>query len=95
MIGLAVGIVAGGIQFWLLAKFTARITSGTGITIQSSLLFIAQFLLPIGVLVAVFFLRPKDLLLTACGIAGSLLIGGFVKFAVNARKTRGRRDNNG
>lgn len=94
MIGLFVGIAAGGIQFWLLTKFTSRIASGTGLNLQATLLFILQFLLPLGVLLAVGFLRKGDLLTAALGIIASLIIGAVLKYVIITRKTRGHRDNN-
>jgi hypothetical protein len=94
MIGLAVGILAGAAQFWLLATFAKRLTSGAGINLKAVLLVLLQLLLPLAVLIAVGFLRRGDLLMTAVGIVGALLIGAFVKFGMNARKSRGHRDNN-
>ena len=93
MIGLLIGIVSGVFQFWLLTIFTKGITSGT-VDIRHILLGLIQFFLPVGVLTGVAFLRRDELLWAGIGIAGALLIGAFVKYLVNARKTRGRGNNN-
>ena len=93
MIGLTVGIIAGGFQFWLLSKFTASITKGI-VTIKSILIGLLQFFLPMGVLVGMAFIKQSDLLMTAVGITGSLIICAISKNVVNARKTRGRENNN-
>jgi hypothetical protein len=95
MIGLAIGVAAGGVQFWLLSKFTARITSGAGMNLQATFFFIMQFLLPLGALIAVGFLRRSDLLPAALGIIGALIVGAILKYVIITRKTRGHRGNNG
>lgn len=95
MVGLVVGVAAGGIQFWLLTKFTARITSSAGMNLRSIFIFLLQFLLPLGVLVSIAFLKHSDLLQAALGIIGMLIIGTILKYVIITRKTRGRRDNNG
>ncbi len=93
MIGLFIGIASGVFQFWLLLKFTTGITAGV-VNIRHVLLGLVQFFIPIGVLVGVAFFRRQDLLFAGIGIAGALLISAFLKYAVNARKTRGRGNNN-
>jgi hypothetical protein len=93
MIGLLIGIVSGVFQFWLLIKFVNAITAGT-VDIKNMLLGLAQFFLPLGVLVGVAFLRREDLLWAGLGIAGVLLIGAVMKYRVFARKTGGRGNNN-
>jgi hypothetical protein len=93
MLGLAIGVVAGVFQFWLLTKFTAGVTSGS-VNISHVLLGLVQFFLPLGVLVGVAFLRQQDLIWTASGIAGALMIGAVLKYVVFTRKTRGRGNNN-
>ena len=95
MIGLAVGIAAGAVQYWVLSIFTARVTGGAGINVRTALLLALQLLLPLIVLVAVGFLRRSELLPAALGIIAALLVGAVAKFIITARKTRGRRDNNG
>ena len=93
LIGLAVGIVSGGLQFLLLKNFTKRITGGS-LTIRAILLGLLQFLLPLAVLVAIAFLRRQDLLLTGIGIIVALIAGAVVKYIVNARKKGESGDNN-
>lgn len=89
MIGLAVGIVSGGLQFWLLSKFTQQVTKGT-LTIQSILLGIAQFFLPLCVLLIIAFFRQQDLLFTGIGMSAALIISAVTNFVVKKRRTGGR-----
>ncbi|SHH78434.1 hypothetical protein SAMN02745823_01013 [Sporobacter termitidis DSM 10068] len=93
MIGLGVGIVSGCIQFWLLTKFTTGITTGK-LSAKSLFFGLLQFVLPMGVLVAMAFIKRSDLLWTAVGIVGSLIICAVSKFVINTRRTRGREDKN-
>jgi hypothetical protein len=92
LIGLTVGILSGGVQFWLLARFTRMVTSGALRTLPV-LLGLAQLLLPLSVLLAVAFLRRQDLLWTGTGIAGVLVFGGLIRFIVSTRKQEGGGDN--
>ena len=89
MIGIAVGIIAGAIQYWLLAKFTARIARG-GADIRTVLLGLAQFFLPLGVLIGMAFIRRQELLTTAIGITVILLFGAVGKVLLRGRQTSGR-----
>jgi hypothetical protein len=89
MIGLAVGIAAGALQYWLLSKFTARITRGT-VDSRAVLYGLAQFMLPLGVLIVVAFIRRQDLLWTAIGITGILIFGAVGKFVLKAFKAVSR-----
>lgn len=93
MIGLGVGIISGGIQFWLLTKFTTSITTGK-LSGKSLLFGLLQFFLPMGVLVGMAFIKRSDLLWTAVGIVGTLIVCAVSKFVINARRTRGREDKN-
>lgn len=91
LIGLAIGVVAGGFQFWLLSKFTKLISTGQ-INKKCIALGILQFFLPMGVLVGVAFILRQDILWAGVGITASLLIGAVTRFVLNTRKTRGRED---
>ncbi|NLT13537.1 MAG: hypothetical protein GXY05_04265 [Clostridiales bacterium] len=93
MIGLAVGIAAGAVQFWLLTKFTRYVTSG-GITPFVVMLGFLQLLLPFGALLAVAFLRRQDLLLAGVGISGALIGGLFVRFLLMRLKKKAGEDKN-
>lgn len=93
MIGLAVGIIAGVIQYWLLSRFTAYISKGE-MHIKGILLGMLQFFLPMGVLVGIAFVKQSYLLWTAIGITVSLLLCAIIKNLINTRKMRGREDNN-
>lgn len=92
MIGLAIGIVAGGVQFWLLSKFTKLISQGQ-INIKCITIGIFQFFLPMGVLLGMALIIRQELMWAGIGIAASLLIGSVIKFILDSRKTRGREDN--
>lgn len=94
MIGLFIGIVAGAFQFWMLSIFTKAITSGLFST-KSVLFGLLQFFLPLGVLIGIAFIRRQDLLWAGIGITGSLIISAIAKYFINARKLRGRENNNG
>lgn len=91
MIGLAVGLVAGGIQFWLLSKFTKHISAGQ-INKKSITLGLLQFFLPMGVLVGTAFIIRQQLLWAGIGITAALLLGAVISFILNKRKARGRED---
>jgi hypothetical protein len=94
MIGLLIGIIAGGIQFWLLSKFVGCITGANGLSVTTVLYGILQFFMPLGVLVAIGFLRRSDLLPAALGIVGAIFAGVIIKNMIRVRKTRGRGDKN-
>jgi hypothetical protein len=87
VIGFAVGIAAGAVQFWLLTRFTRHVTSG-GITSPVVLLGFLQLLLPFGVLLAIAFLRRQDLILTGVGISGALVGGLLVRHILVRLKKR-------
>ena len=91
MIGLAIGVVAGGVQFWLLSKFTKLISTGQ-ISKKSIALGLLQFFLPMGVLIGIAFIIRQDLMWAGIGIVASLLIGAVTSFVINKRKLRGRED---
>lgn len=93
LIGLAVGVISGGFQFWLLTKLTKHITSGE-MAPKYMLMGVLQFFLPLGVLVGIAFLRRQDLLLTAIGITGALVIGAVTKNIILIRNKRKGGDNN-
>ena len=91
MIGLAIGIVAGGCQFWLLSKFTKLVSMGK-LSPKCLALGLLQFFLPMGVLVGTAFIIRQDILWAGIGITASLLIGAVTKYVLNTRKLRGRED---
>jgi hypothetical protein len=91
VIGLAVGVAAGAVQFWLLAKFTGHVTSGR-LTPLVVLLGFGQLLLPAGVLLAVAFLRRQDLLLAGVGISAALIGGILVRFILMRLKKKAGED---
>ncbi len=91
MIGFAVGIAVGAFQFWLLTRFTKRVTSG-GLTPHAVLLGFLQLLLPLIVLLAVAILRRQDLLWAGVGISGALIGGLFTRFILLWLKKRDGED---
>ena len=88
MIGLAVGLVAGVFQFWLLLKFTNHITSGNMST-SAVFLGLAQFLLPLAVLLCIGFLRRDELLYAGIGIVVPLITGAVVTLVRRNRQAKG------
>ncbi len=92
MIGLAVGLFTGGLQFWLLSRFTKSVTGGA-MTHATVLLGLLQLFLPFAVLAGIAFLRRQDLLWTGIGITGALLGGVLVRAALKAlgKKERGEQ----
>ncbi len=93
MIGFAVGVAAGAIQFWLLSKFTGHVTGG-GLTPHAVLLGLLQLLLPLGVLIAVAFLWRQDLLFAGIGISGALMGGLLVRIILIRLKKKAGEEKN-
>ncbi len=91
MIGFLIGIVFGGLQFWILRKFTVRVTS-SGVDIKCMLLGMLQLIIPLVALLGVALLRRQDILWTGVGITSFLLIGALAIFIKN-RKPKGRGNN--
>jgi hypothetical protein len=89
MLGLVIGIIAGGFQFWLLSKFTKRVTGGS-LTASAVLVGLAQFLLPFAVLIGMAFLRRQDLIWAAVGVTGALIGGVLIKFIMTRYHKRER-----
>ena len=79
MIGLAIGAACGAVQYWMLSKFTSAIV-GSALDIKSVLLAVAQFILPILVLLCCALLFPKGLMWSAIGIAAALIGCSFTRF---------------
>ena len=92
MIGLAIGLVCGAVEFKLLLLLVKRISDGG----------IPPFWLPllkIGVLVACLvpcgLLVPDQLYLAGIGVAAVLIVGGFVKFVLGMRRDRRAKTGDG
>jgi len=79
MLGIAIGVVAGVIQFFLLMKFTGAVTGGK-FNKKTVLFAITQFLLPFAVLLICAFFLEGELLLVGIGIASSLVLCAVVRF---------------
>ena len=82
MIGLLIGAISGAVQFWMLAKFTASVTSGS-ITVKSVLLGVFQFFLPFIVLLCCALLLPDGLMWSGIGMAAELIICALLKFTAS------------
>lgn len=93
VIGLAVGVAAGAVQFWLLTKFTRHVTGGT-MTPLIVLLGFLQLMLPFGVLIGIAFLRRQDLLYAGIGISVALIGGLIVRFILMRLKKKAGEDTN-
>jgi len=91
MIGFVIGVISGGVQFWLLSKFTKLISAGklSGAAIALGFL---QFFMPMVILLGVAFTIRQELLWAGVGIVASLLICAVIKFVFNTRKRRGGGD---
>lgn len=89
MIGLAIGIIAGGLQFWLLSQFTKLVSLGK-LSPKCLALGLLQFFLPMGVLIGVAFIIRQDILWAGIGIAATLIISAVTKFVRTSLKVRGR-----
>ena len=85
-IALAVGLVTGAIQFFLLFKFVNNVT-GDGIGKKTLLFALTQFLFPFAVLIICAFLLPDNLLWVGIGIAAALIVFAVVRF-VRVSKTK-------
>ncbi|MDR2357968.1 MAG: hypothetical protein LBD92_07815 [Oscillospiraceae bacterium] len=90
MAGFLIGVVTGGAHFWLLSRFTRAVTGG-GLTGGAALLGVAQFLLPLAVLLAVAFVRREMLLTAGAGMAAALIGCALARFAVARARKRGEK----
>ena len=86
--GLIIGAASGVLQFWMLAKFTKAVTGG-GFDKITALLGVAQFFLPLAVLLGCAFLLNGALIWAAAAMAAVLVIASFIKF-LRARSSAGR-----
>jgi len=87
LIELVIGAASGAAQFWMLFKFTRYVTSGA-FDIKAALLGIAQFLLPVAVLLCCAFLLPGSLLWAAIGMAGVLILCALIHFIITQMKNK-------
>jgi hypothetical protein len=79
MIGLPIGVASGVVQFWMLAQYTGAVTTGT-LTVKAMLCALAQFLLPLAVLLVCGLLLPGSLIWAGSGMAAALVICASVNF---------------
>ena len=79
LLGLIIGAVSGFLQFLMLAGFTKAITSGV-IEKKAVLFGVAQFFLPLAVLLVCAFLLRDSLIWAAVGMTGVLVVFAFARF---------------
>ena len=87
MIELFIGAASGAVQFWMLFQFTRCVTRGA-LDIKAALLGIAQFLLPVAVLLCCAFLLPVALLWVGIGMAGVLILCALIHFITTQIKNK-------
>jgi len=79
IIGLAIGVVTGAIQFFLLFKFVTSVTGGNQ-GIKTLLFALTQFLFPFAILVVCAFLIPDSLMWVGIGVAATLIVCAAIRF---------------
>ena len=87
LLGVAIGVVSGVMQFFLLLKFTGSITGGkfSGKTV---LFAITQFLFPFAILLLCAFFLNEELLMVGIGIAAALITCAVIRFILVSRAKR-------
>ncbi|MDR2665641.1 MAG: hypothetical protein LBC21_05125, partial [Oscillospiraceae bacterium] len=88
-VGFLIGAVTGGLQFWLLARFTRAITDG-GLDTGAVLIGAGQFFLPLVVLLAVAAFVREWLLAAALGMAAALIGSALVRYIAAQKRARGK-----
>ena len=79
MIELVIGAASGAVQFWMLFMFTRSVT-GDALNIRAALLGVAQFLLPVAVLLCCAFVLHGNLLWAGIGMAVVLILCALINF---------------
>jgi len=79
VVAVLIGIVTGGVQFFLLYKFVTSVTGGN-VGIKTLVFALTQFLFPFAILVICAFLLPNSLMWVGIGIAASLITCAVVRF---------------
>ena len=87
MIELVIGAASGAAQFWMLFMFTRSVTSGA-FNIKATLLGIAQFLLPVAVLLCCAFILHGNPLFAGIGMAGVLISCAIVHFIITQKNKK-------
>jgi hypothetical protein len=85
VIALLIGAASGVAQFWMLAQYTGAVTTGK-LSAKAMLCALAQFLLPLGVLLLCGLLLPGTLIWTGSGMAAALVICASVNFVRKSKK---------
>ena len=81
MLGVVIGVIAGVIQHFLMARF--RGSAGKDKSKRKVWLYaFAQFLLPFAVFVIVGILLPEELLITAIAMAVTLLLSTVLRYLI-------------
>lgn len=89
MLGFLIGLAAGAVHFYALSRFTKMVTGGE-FTPRLALFGVVQFLIPLAVLVVCAFTIRDLLLWVAIGMAVALVGSAVIKFALSARRSKGR-----
>lgn len=88
MLGLIIGLGCGALELFLLSRLTYALTHN-GSAAQIGLLFFMKILLLAGVLALGVWLWRDQLVWTAVGITGILIVGAIVMFIRFGRKGGG------
>jgi hypothetical protein len=87
MLGLAVGLLCGALELFLLSRLTYALTHGGSVT-QMALLFFMKFLVLAGALALGVWLWRGQLVWMASGMAAVLILGAIALFVRSGRKDR-------
>ena len=85
MLGLIIGAASGVGSFLMLSRFTKAVTGGA-FSAKNILFGVAQFFLPLVVLLVCALLFPNGLLWAAAGMAGALIIGALTRFMITLKR---------
>ena len=94
MLGLAIGVASGVVQFYLLMKFTGSITGGKpgGKTVLFAL---TQFLFPFAVLLLCAFFLHESLMMIGIGMAAALIVSAVVRYIIVSKTKPGTKNRSG
>lgn len=87
MLGLAVGLLCGALELYLLSRLTYALTHEGSVT-QMALLFFMKFLVLAGALALGVWLWRGELVWMASGMAAVLILGAIILFVRSGRKDR-------
>jgi len=84
--GLLIGVATGVVQYLMLAKFTNSVTNGT-LSKKTAMFAVAQFLLPLAVLVGCALLIEGSILWAGVGITASLTTCALVRYFLTQKSS--------